>query len=260
MTASTITLKLVGAPETGGDVDFADFRGLCDAAARCLRHVEAAVTGSTGAVSYGIADLQLGSAVVTLEPVAAADETAPTAEMVGLFHHTVDALAHGKPVDPRLGSDDLRVFRRLIEPIHRKSKEVWVNGTPLTAEFAAHIDEILATSFPSHGRVTGRLERLNLHGRLEFVLYPPIRGFAIRCRFRPELFEDVRRALRRNIAVTGKLFFLAERPFPDRVEVETLEILPRDEELPSLRQLRGMAKACTGEKTSLEFVRALRDE
>src|ERR1700733_9724595 len=109
------------------------------------------------------------------------------------------------------------------------------------------------------GAVKGRLERLNLHDRNEFTLYPPISGFSVTCEFPEELFETVQHAIRRNVTVYGKLTFKQQGPYPERVVVQTLEIHPDDSELPTLHSLRGVLRDATNGPNVADMDRANRN-
>ena len=134
-----------------------------------------------------------------------------------------------------------------------------MNGSKLTSDFVASIERILGSAIPSEGQVTGRLERLNVHDRYEFVLFP-VAGTRIVCAFDQAMLEQVRMGIKRTVTVSGTLFFQPDKPLPDRVRVQAMEIHPADEELPRLKDLKGIARRCTGKMTSVEFVRAIRDE
>ncbi|MBI3465124.1 MAG: hypothetical protein HY000_19015 [Planctomycetes bacterium] len=225
----------------------------------CLRRAEAVVTGERQQIRYRIAGLETGSAGMTVEAIAPKKGPDRRMEVVGLFKKTVADLQAGAFTDPRWTLDDLRGFRELIAPLKR-TKQVWVDGQQLTSQYIANIDKILGSSVGAEGFVSGRLERLNVHNRNEFVLYPPIIGASIVCHFPDELFERVRDAIKRSVTVCGTLFYVPDKPFPDRVHVRALEIHPPDDELPKLRELRGSFRGCTDGLSSVEFVRSTRDE
>jgi hypothetical protein len=121
-------------------------------------------------------------------------------------------------------------------------------------------DITVETSTRTAGRVSGTLERVDVHETHEFVLFPPIEGVSISCQFGPELLDDVRRAIKRHVTVSGFMDYLPGSPFPRYVRVTSIEIHPSDEELPGLADLRGMARGCTDGMTAVEFVRSIRDE
>jgi hypothetical protein len=152
------------------------------------------------------------------------------------------------------------IFRGLAEPMNRRAKRIEVGRVKLTPKYFENIDQILGLSIPSHGSVKGRLERLNVHNRFEFVIYPPVSGYAVTCEFEEALFPTVHKAIKKNVTVRGELEYRPGRPFPDRVKVRALDIHAPDEELPKLADLRGAWKGCTNGLSSLRFLESIRND
>lgn len=259
MPKKQLTVRLVGLDQDQGQVRLHDFTSFCRSLQRCLKRAALAVDPSAKETYYRIVDLSAASAVVTLEPVAPTEGNDLSQEAVSLFRDTVSALQDGSAVDQRVTSDDLQVYRELARPLEKKAQAVSVDGCGLTLQYAANIDKILGSYLPAKGQVTGRLERLNVHDRYEFVLFPAI-GKRVVCTFPDVLLDDVRQAIKRTVTVLGKVYYQPDNPMPDRVHVERMELHPLDSDLPTLKELRGMAPGCTGQMTSVEFVRAIRDK
>jgi hypothetical protein len=148
----------------------------------------------------------------------------------------------------------------LAKPIHRAVKEVRIADTKLTARFVANIDDLVGSLIPSEGTVKGILEKLTLHSRSEFFIYPPIAGYSVKCIVPEDLFEMITKAIGRNVTVYGTLHFRPELPFPDSVTVKSIEMHPADHQLPRLADLRGTWKGCTGGLGPVDFIEANRDE
>lgn len=256
-----IELELVG-QDQDKIVYFADFRTFCAAVAECLYRSEAIVTGNKGQVAYRVAKLSLGSAKMTLEAVRTgrARGRDKRTQVIGFFRKTVTAIQGGRKIDSRLGVEDVQAFKKLAKPLKRHSKTVRIDGTTLTPAFEANADRILNDTVPTDGFVTGRLEKINVHERNEFVLFPPIQGYSIACRFGEGLLGQVRDAIKQTVTVNGKMHYAPDSPFPRLVDVRTMEIHPSDGQLPTLSELRGIGVGCTGDLTAVEYVRNLRDE
>lgn len=107
------------------------------------------------------------------------------------------------------------------------------------------------------GTLEGRLRRADAGGR--FRIEPSV-GETAQCVFPAGKEREFRSALGRKVRATGELTYPAGSDFPRSIKVETVEILPEDDELPSLSDLRGIAPGITGDLSSEEFVRMLRDE
>jgi hypothetical protein len=121
------------------------------------------------------------------------------------------------------------------------------------------IEKILEQDTVSYGSVKGMLETINVHGENHFYLYPIVGGDKIKCLFEYEHFELVKKALKMNVVVTGKLFYKSIDVYPYKVEVEELEINPPHDELPTLRSLFGSAPQATGPMTTQEYIRKIRE-
>jgi len=213
MPANTISMKLLGADEDNGVVRFDDFRGFCDNLSQCLRKTEAIIAGGPSHIRYRIAALHTGSAAITLEAMPPANGRDYRDDTLSLFTDTVGHLQDGEAVDSRMGRDVLETFRALVTPLHRNTKEVWIEGVRLNSQYEANIENILGSSFPSHGSVSGILERVNVHNKREFFLYPPIRNYRIKCIFVEKLLNRVRSAIKGNVTVRGVMYSEQDSPF-----------------------------------------------
>ncbi|MGD0898735.1 MAG: hypothetical protein ABR915_12935 [Thermoguttaceae bacterium] len=253
-----LTIRLVGSPDDHDLVRFDDFTTLCQIVSKCLRRVDEAVRPEGRRLYYRIIDMRFASAAVTLEPICPPGNAGHGRAVLRVFRDTVSRLQRGKLPDKRLTFDDLEAFRDLMRPLQRHTREVWVNGSRLTDEYSANIERILGSAIPSKGQVSGRLERLNVHERYEFVLFP-VAGSRIVCKFDDSMLERVRKGIKRSVTVSGTLFFQPDKAFPDRVTVEEIEIHPPNGELPALKDLKGIARRCTGNMSAVAFVRSIRD-
>lgn len=256
--SNSLTFKLEGKEKDAGAVLFSDFRQFLDDVAECLERIARRVADQK--VRHRIADLKAASATVRLEALSPNGDQAAARAVYDTFSRTVIALESSGNVDQRLKADDLKSFRKLAEPVLRGEQRVEIAGTKLTTRFVANIDVMLGKAVRSKGTVKGRLEKLNVHKRSEFTLYPPIGKHSITCVFPEALFETVQRAIKQSVTVSGLLTFRGDSPYPERVRVDSIDIHPPDEALPTLSSLRGLLPSATSGKSSVEFVEALRDE
>jgi hypothetical protein len=259
MSSDSLSFTLVGTERDGEAVTLKDFSSFIDRFTTCLRRVEERTAGKV-ALRHLIDDLRTGSATLTIRPVSPPDAPGRGRDVYGTFRETVAALETGGQIDPRFTNDDLKAFRELAAPIWNRQKRVEVAGVELTTRYVSNIDALLRGETKSKGSVKGRIEKLNVHETHEFTLFPPIGEYSVRCIFPDELFETVYKAVRRTITVTGTLYFKRDNPYPDRVQVDTVEIHPADSDLPTGTSLRGLIPDALGGKSAVEFIQALRDE
>ena len=155
--------------------------------------------------------------------------------------------------------DQKKIARAEIQVIGEES-EVYVY--PLNDRFR----EALRAARDAEDRVIstidGKLEQINIHkDQNTFRIYPDLPNRpAVVCQFPAQLLTEVQKALGRFVSVRGECFYRPNAAFAYRITVQEMTILPPDSELPSLRDLYGIAPDATGDKTTEQFVRQLRDE
>src|SRR5205814_3328411 len=103
-------------------------------------------------------------------------------------------LESGDRLDKRMTGSDVLSFKKLAEPIGRRLTGVRLNQTKITERLATSVDRIIGTATHSEGTVRGIVEKLNLHNRDEFTLFPVI-GQPVVCTFPDELFGQVKEAI-----------------------------------------------------------------
>jgi hypothetical protein len=258
-----LTFTIEGSDADKGRVTIDEFAHFCETIAKCLRRVESIVSDQPHPekIRYRVVNLECASATVTLEAVREKKKggTDRRREVVRFFRDTIAGIQSGN-IDPRVSTDDLQVFRELSEPLRHGARRVRIAGRPLLPSYAENIDKILTKYFPSEGFVSGVLERLNVHNRFEFILYPPVSGRKILCVFYDGQLETVRSAIKRHVTVHGTLFFQPDNPFPDRVHVKSIEVHPVDEDLPTLHDVKKLGKWDTGGIPAVTYLRAIRSE
>lgn len=161
--------------------------------------------------------------------------------------------------------DLLERLRKLNSPIgsRLRSSTIRRNGreVALDRELRAKIDVILAPVESFDGFVKGHLEAINLHESANnFRIYPVVGPNRVTCHFPEEMRGKAVQAVDETVVVYGELQYKANAPFPDEIDVDDMEVIPPDDELPSLSDLRGAQPDATGGKSSVEFVREVRDE
>ena len=112
------------------------------------------------------------------------------------------------------------------------------------------------------GTVDGKLEKINIHNGVNtFRIYSELSVMPyVDCKFPSELCEQAQSALGRYVSVLGECFYRPGAPFPYKVTVREMNILPPTADLPTLSDLYGIAPNATGGLSSEDFVRKLRDE
>ncbi len=244
-----------------GKVRLADLLVFLERISGCLSSVDRAVNGRSSNY-YNVSDLQYGSAVIELEErvqekqrkrytvrsaVASFDELLKSTELTARPHW--------------VSGDVLKKIRLLSDPLpHGSSARVAMKDYSLLIDdnFRARVDELLSPDTTTEGQLVGRLDAINMHGRRHAYLYPLYGHQKVVCDFSSQSDDAVVRALQRRVRVTGELSRRSGDPFPYHVVARSIELLPLDEDLPTLRSLRGILVP-TFEESSTELQRRLRD-
>lgn len=109
------------------------------------------------------------------------------------------------------------------------------------------------------GSVTGMLESLNVHARREASIYNELDRRRVVVSFPEADYPRVHAALRRRVEAFGVVQEDADgRPL--RIRLQDLEVLPDDDDLPSLGSLAGSMPNLTGETTAEEYLARNRRE
>lgn len=138
--------------------------------------------------------------------------------------------------------------------ISNSSVDVLIDKT-----FNSKVEQIIGPDEISNGSLTGNLEWINLHNANAFNIYPIIGAKKVKCHFPRELKETVISAIDKYVRVYGELRYKSRDNFPYAMNVEDLEILPEDNELPNLFDLRGIVPQATGDLSSQDFINSIRD-
>ncbi|MGH7138507.1 MAG: hypothetical protein ACREHD_22380, partial [Pirellulales bacterium] len=207
--STKVTVRLIGADDADGAVFFADFRHFCDGLEACLKRAEKVATGRSGRIAYRIAGLGMGSAHITLEAVKLGSGRDARGPALRLFRKTVTAIQGGRQLDPRVGPEDVALFKKLASPLSGQSKALFIDEMEITPQYTANADKILRSGTVQEGTVTGLLEKVNVHHRCQFVLYPPIPGYAVTCDFPENMLPEVGKAIKRNVTVRGSMRYYA---------------------------------------------------
>ena len=111
----------------------------------------------------------------------------------------------------------------------------------------------------SIGSVEGRLELVSTHVRTRrFNIYHAITNKAVRCNLPVAMEEQAISNLGRRVIVSGIVSYNAVGE-PVKVEVDRLRVLKEEKELPTIVEMLGMTPDITGDLSTEEHIRQLRD-
>lgn len=118
-------------------------------------------------------------------------------------------------------------------------------------------NQLVGLKYKSFGSVEGTLEMISIHKPARFNIYHSISLHAVKCNLRDEDIESVIRALGLRVIVTGLVSYNAKDEAKS-VLVDELEVLPSENELPSIDDFIGSDPFFTEDMTTEEFLRSIR--
>jgi hypothetical protein len=260
-----LALQLTGLEEENGRVRLNVFTEALQHLIAGLRRADEIASGGH-ATQFEIVTLSYTSQVLVEVEMRRASEKAPNVgrEVLATYQRHFTAIAAGKIREEKVDYDLLGHIRELIEPVNKKrlqSLALSVNEHrfELMPEYVGRIEHALAATDYCIGTVDGMLERMNIHaGANIFTLYPIAGPTQLKCHFSAANRDKALAAMGRRVEATGRLAYRHDEQLPYSIEVETLAILPADDKLTSLSDLRGMAPDATGDLSSEDYVAELR--
>ena len=263
-----ITVTIESAESSREHVSLDDFSFQLEALRKVLSNTESSLSGKQAKIDWQIVDLTHSSpAEIVLQPVDARIRTEKediisetVNKVIGYFKMLSENVSPPDEMNQQLREHYKTFADRVQKGVLRISLKSETDKIEVNENVKATIDNAVSQEIRSIGTVEGRLEFLNIHGNQNiFRVYSPIPPEMVSCIFSPDRIEEVWEAVGRKIRVLGELTYPKGGNFPKSVKVKTIELLPEDDDLPSLTDLLGIAPDITGDLSSEDFVRNLRD-
>lgn len=263
-----IRLHMEGVDELDGDVRLGSFIDKLAALKAALSETDHLVTGQNNAhVDFLVSELSHSSpAMVGLRgvPTSNGDIDSPS----NVIFRFLEYLKKIQDRTIEADSANAKLFghiRKLVAGAGERFHRLWIDGPgidsiSLGADIALALDDALPDVRREIGTVKGIIKRYSGVGRQPyFKMIPPIGGVEIKCLFTTEMLADAASAVEHCATVEGELKYYEDDFWPHEVKVRTISVHPADERLPTLQGIAGIAPMATGELSSEEFVRALRN-
>ena len=188
-----------------------------------------------------------GSNVLAIEPASSALPAVVQA-IYSRADEGVRQLAEGNLQASRLPEPALKHLKSLSELTEAKGNPVplrlWVRRRPVSVnrEIGRVIREDWRADYKDHGTIEGRLTAIQEHGTLQLLLKDEWLKQTIRCYVPEEQLQDAFANFRKRVEVSGVIHY-RRNGTPISVEVEAIDPLPEDSELPTSTEVRGLLKA-----------------
>ena len=266
MTYKRLTIVLKGDPDEEEHLRLSDFISQLEAIRGTLSRVEETVTGTEKrAVYYRVVDLRHSSPATVVLDAVPIEQSAQdiTRLVVDKFVGGLQQIRRG--IAPAgFDYDLLESFKKIGDPLRRRVSELSISTdgetVQVTKEIQQEIDKIVGPDELTRGSISGTLEYFNVHaGANHFRIYPIVGPKKVDCRFPAGMLSKALAGVTKYVNVEGELIYKRSEPFAYAVNVQDIEIFPDEESLPGILDLRGIAPRATGDQSSEDFVRSIRD-
>ena len=257
--------------DAGGSIDFQAMLRVFGACARMLSQVERDLAGrNAGQSQWQIKDTGIGSFTLELEtpPSQHSRNGHDPAQIAAVLIDGFNCLEHKRDVPPELKESTLKEVRSVAGALKSRdvehellvSSDVTGQRGRISHPMARQINRMLLKERVTIGSVEGKLELVSVHkGDRKFNVYHSVTGKAVRCDLSLALEKDVIDALGKQVVVSGKVYRNLNGD-PVKVAVERLRVLHENREIPTLDELMGSIPDLTGNLSTEEFVRMIRDD
>ena len=215
-------------------------------------------------IRWSIGSLHYGRpTVITMQarPPASGRDVGP--DVVRHYIDGLETLARGQELPAYFSEDALQAAKRLADLARDDARTITIRSDSrsfqVTQRISVNVDELINRFHVAEGSLEGVIEVVTLHEHTYFRIYDAIHGWGIPCYFGSDLLNEVREALGKRVSVSGLL--RSDRlGKPETMRVRSIRLFVDDEELPSVQQIRGIAKGMTGGKLAEDYLRELRSD
>jgi hypothetical protein len=256
------------ARQQGEAVGFDAFAVLTVHVAAILAEIDALETGGT-TVRWVIRDLKVGSAEVAIEAVPLNPMFDTSARVARQFTRGLEYVARQGARPDWFSEAAWDEARAVVAVLHDGVGRVSIQldgdeGVVLTSDLELAESEAQAPieigEQEAITTIEGSLDTIFGHDprQLAFAVWDVLYRRRVRCEFTPELVEQVKRGVWERVRVHGLVRF-DRLGRPVRVQVQSIEVLPRTVTRPTAAALRGLVRGLTGGVPSEVWVRQMRD-
>lgn len=249
-----------------GKISLESFLIVIDSSLDILKDLDSAISKQPqGSLDWVIEDIYPTGSIGIEIMSKVRDPKIDYAKEVAESYYNGIEIIHTKGITPPYFSDNcLKLLGKMAKGLRKNGAEAVEVCDPIkekTTQFDSGIitttNQLIGYSYKSFGSVEGTLEMISIHKPARFNVYHSVSLHAVRCNLKEEDIEKVKEALGRRVVVSGLVSYNTKHE-PKRVEVEELEIIPREDELPTIDDFIGSDPDYTGEMTTEEYIRSIR--
>ena len=265
--ASELRLQVEGEP---GRVGLPVFASVLGSAQTILRDIERGISHGKPEIAWVVSDL---GANATLDTVvssrlarADADPNRPQTVTRG-FVAGLRTIESGGSLPPFFSETGLGALQELGNALARRHVGAralcaTVLETSDSARFTKtgkeNVARLRAPAVEAIGSIIGALDAISVHGAApKYMVYDAVTRRAVKCEFTSDGLEMVKRALGARVQVSGTVVRNAKGD-PLRVDNADFEILPGDDDLPTVEDIYGLVPDLTGDLSTQDYLTTIR--
>jgi len=257
-----LVLRVKGVP---GTISLESFLTVIDSSFGILKDLDIAISRQPqGSLEWVIDRVSTDSIGIEIESKARDPKTDYGARVSEAYSDGIEIIRSEGITPPYFSDNCLRLVGKvakvlrgdgaraleILDPIRGKSTE-------FDAQITTTTSQLMGYSYKSYGSVEGTLEMVSIHKPARFNVYHSISLHAVRCNLREEDIVRGRDALGRRVVVSGLVSYNAKDE-PKSIMVEETEVIPREDELPTIDKFVGSDPNYTGDMTTKEYIRSIR--
>ncbi len=262
-----ITVELEGDEATGGDLQLGQFIEELNAIRNALRQTERIVLRrEENAVRYRVTGLSHSSpAKVTIGISSREPAYVNMPRRISRqFTYSLAIVRRRHRYAERLDVKSLEAFKAIAAPATKHGIRLVVSADQNRAiridkEFDMRVTQLLIGDERERDELVGRVERVDIHNKNVFDIFPVIGPSRVRCSAPRRLQNKIVAAIDKTVLVEGWALYRKDAAFPYAMKVEDIHPRRPDDELPTMQSMHGIAPDATGGLSAEEFVRKLRD-
>ena len=258
-----LVFKVEGKPET---ISLDSFLTIIDNSFRALKDLDSAISSEpNGSLDWLITGLAVSSLAVAVKSKAKDPEKDYGEKVADWYLNGIETIRREEITPPYFSDNSLRLLQNVARTLKKNGADALAVVEPISrraAELSIGIEKTISqlrgASYKSYGSVEGTLEMISIHRQPRFNIYHTISLRAVRCSLPDELMDKVVNALGRRVVASGLITYNAKDELTS-VAVEELEVIAREDELPTIDEFIGSDRDFTGDMSTGEYIRSTRN-
>ena len=241
------------------------FLGVLNNCFGVLRDLDSAISlEPKGSLDWIIDNLYVGSLGVEVRSEARDPEKDYGRQVVGGYVSGIETIYTEGVTPPYFSDNCLRLLGQAARALRRDGASVlriadaeYGKTARIDVEIEPMVRQLRGSRYRGPGSVEGRLEMISIHRPPRFNIYHVITLRAVRCSLPDDLRGKVVGALGRRVVASGEVSYNAKDE-PISVRVGELEMIPTEDELPTIEEFIGSDPEFSGDMTTGEYIRQIR--